>query len=110
MCVYGELPSGPPPAASKNVKLTADPQFVSVTWSPVAGATTYTVEKNLGSFSQIVGSGLTRPKFSDPVTSQGSLEYSVTAVNSKGQSLRSRPATIKITKGPTPRMMMTMSQ
>jgi len=106
MCVYGLLPAGTSPTAPDNVQASIRKQFVSVTWRPVPGAETYIVESNQGSALHKIGSGLTRSSFDDPVTIEGTIEYTVIAVNSNGQSVRSTPATVTIKKAPMPRMSM----
>jgi hypothetical protein len=106
MCVYGLLPDGPPPDAPANVQASARHQFVTVTWSPVPAARTYTLESTHGSSRQVVATGLTLPKFTDAVTDKGITEYTVTSVNANGQSTRSSPATVTITQVPTARMAM----
>jgi hypothetical protein len=100
MCVYGLLPDGPPPDAS------VSHQFVRVTWSPVAGARTYTLESSHGGVRQVVATGLTLPNFTDAVADKGKTEYTVMAVNANGQSKRSLPATVVITEAPMERMSM----
>lgn len=106
MCVYGLLPDGPPPVAPANVKASVSDQFVSLTWSPVAGATTYTVESTQGGTRHIVASGLTQPTYADPVVVNGTAEYTVMAVDTNGQSAPSVPATVTITQAPIQTMPM----
>jgi outer membrane protein assembly factor BamB len=106
MCVYGLLPSGPPPSAPEKVEARRSEQYVSVTWRPVIDATTYIVEKKQGKLLQVAGSGLTKPDFDDPVTSKGPVKYFVTAVSANGKSPRSMPAPITIRDAPTPRQSM----
>ena len=106
LCVYGLLPDGPPPVAPANVKASVSDQFVSLTWSPVAGATTYTVESTQGGTRHIVASGLTRPSYADPVVVNGTAEYTVMAVDTNGRSAPSVPATVTITQAPIQTMPM----
>jgi hypothetical protein len=106
MCVYGLLPAGPPPVAPANVKASVSDQFISLTWSPVAGATTYTVESTQGGTRHIVASGLTQPSYTDPVLVNGTAEYTVMAVDTNGQSAPSVPATVTITQAPNQTMPM----
>jgi hypothetical protein len=106
LCVYALLPDGPPPSAPTKVKAAVRHQFVSVTWSPVPDARTYTLESTQGGAMQVVASGLTRPSFTDPVADAGTIEYTVRAVNANGESAPSSAATVTITDVPTARMPM----
>jgi hypothetical protein len=106
LCVYGLLPDGAPPSAPTNVKAAVRHQFVSVTWSPVPDARTYTLESTQGGAMRVVASGLTRPSFTDPVADAGTIEYTVRAVNANGESTPSTAATVTITDVPTARMPM----
>jgi len=105
LCVYGLLPGGALPDAPTNVHASIDKGFVSVVWSPVPGARTYTVESAQGSDSHIVASGLTRPSFVEPAADKGTTGYTVIAVNANGQSVPSTPASVTIEKVPMPRIM-----
>lgn len=106
MCVYGLLPDGPPPDAPSKVRASISHQFVSLTWSPVPGARTYTLESTQGGTLHIVASGLTLPSFTDPAADKGTTEYTVVAVNANGQSAPSTPATVTITQTLVSRMPM----
>jgi hypothetical protein len=106
LCVYGLLPDGPPPATPANVEAAVQHPFVSVTWSPVPDATTYTLENSRDGASHIVASGLTKPNFTDFATDKGVTEYTVIAVNANGQSAPSLPATATIMKIHKPHMTM----
>ena len=101
LCVYGLLPSGPPPDAPANVEATTKGRFVEVTWSPAPGATTYTVESTQGGAAHRVASGLTRPEYTEPAAATGTVEYVVMAVNANGQSTRSAAASTAIYGAPT---------
>jgi hypothetical protein len=103
MCVYGLLPSGPPPSAPAIVYAANHGRFVDVTWSPVSQATTYTVVSTQGGIEHIVASGLTRPEFTEPATNRGIVAYVVISVNTNGRSVRSAVASVDIRQAPLPR-------
>ena len=48
------------------------------------GSVTYTVERTQGGAVHAIASGLTLPNFTDAPTENGTVEYSVKAVNSNG--------------------------
>jgi len=104
MCVYGLLPNGPAPAAPTNVQASINGRFVSIAWSAVPEAETYTVESTQGGQWHIVASGLTQPGFNESAADKGTTKYTVMAVNANGQSTRSSPASVTIQKVPVPRM------
>jgi hypothetical protein len=89
ICVYGLLPSGPPPDAPSGVQASIQGRFVQVKWNPVSNATTYSVQRIRAGVPQTVASGLTLPEFAEPATDQGPTEYAVMSVNANGQSARS---------------------
>jgi len=103
MCVYGLLPSGPPPDAPASVHASIQGRFVEVKWSPVPNATTYAVESTQGGVAHIVASGLTRPEFTEAAADEGMTEYTVTSVNANGHSVRSAVAEVAIQHVPLPR-------
>jgi outer membrane protein assembly factor BamB len=105
MCVYGLLPSGPPPDAPAKVEAAIRGRFVEVSWSPVAQAATYTLESTQGGITHIVASGLTRPSFTEAGADKGITEYVVMSVNANGQSTRSAVASVTIGQVPVARMM-----
>ena len=105
MCVYGLLPSGPPPDAPANVRAAIDGRFVELKWSPVSNAITYTVESMQGGVAHLVASGLTRPEFADPATDQGKAAYVVMSVNANGQSVRSAVVSVAVEHVPHARHM-----
>ena len=96
MCVYGLLPSGPPPDAPTHVRAASKGRFVEITWTPVPAATTYTVESTQGGTAHKVASGLTHPEFTEPVAETGTVQYVVIAVNTNGQSIRSAIASATV--------------
>jgi hypothetical protein len=101
LCIYGLLPSGPPPDAPADVRAASKGRFVEVSWSPVPEATTYTVEITQGGVAHRVASGLTRTEFTEPATDTGIVQYVVKAVNANGQSIPSAPASAAIDGAPT---------
>jgi hypothetical protein len=101
MCVYGLLPSGKPPAAPRSVHTAVNGTFVALTWEAVPGATSYSVQRG----QVVVASGLTQPDFTQPAAFKGTVEYTVTAQNTNGQSVRSTPAKVTIGQAPVPRVM-----
>jgi hypothetical protein len=105
LCVYGLLPSGPPPAAPAGLHAEISGRFVSVAWSAAQGARTYTVESTQGGVAHVVASGLTRPEFTEPAAEKGTIEYRVKAVSSSGQSEFSAPASVTVERAPVPRSM-----
>ena len=100
-CVYGLLPSGPPPDAPANVRAAGRERFVEVSWRPVPEATTYTVESTQGGVAHRVASGLTRPEFTEPAADTGVVQYVVKAVNANGQSIPSATASAATDGAPT---------
>jgi len=105
LCVYGLLPTGPPPEAPGQVKVTAADGRVSLTWQPAAestiyGSTTYRVASapsQNGPF-RTIAVGLTSPTLTGVVAGVGTTYYTVTAVNSNGVSAASLPTSVVIGK------------
>jgi hypothetical protein len=105
LCVYGLLPNGAPPDAPAHVEASSKGKFVEVSWSPVPGATTYTVERMQEGIAHRVASGLTRPEFTEPAAETGTVQYVVMAVNANGQSIRSASASAAVKGAPTRHIM-----
>ncbi len=105
LCVYGLLPSGPPPDAPTDVRAAIKGRFVEVSWSPVAAATTYTVERVQEGAEHRVASGLTLPVFTEPAADTGTVKYVVVAVNANGRSVHSAAASVAIEGAPARRRM-----
>jgi hypothetical protein len=103
LCVYGLLSDGPPPDAPVNVHASTQGRFVSIKWSYVLSATSYTVERVQGDHSKVIGSGLTLPEFTYPASDQGVAKYVVMSVNANGQSARSAAANADVETIPFPR-------
>jgi hypothetical protein len=104
MCVYGLLPDGPPPAAPAHVTATVKGRFVSIQWSKVPGAITYTIESARDGQQHIVASGLIKPSFIVPAADKGTTMYTVLAVNANGRSIRSSPVSVTPQQVPEPRI------
>ena len=90
-------PSAPatPPAAPQSVLARGQTGRVSVEWSPVSGATSYTVKRGTasGSYPDVVASGVTASSYVDAGRTNGTtLHYAVYAVNSVGTSAASPDA------------------
>jgi hypothetical protein len=105
LCVYGLLPAGRPPAAPSQVEAATQGRFVSIHWSPVAGAITYSVERKHGTEKVLAASGLTTPEFTEASSQKGDTEYTVIAVNANGRSASSAPAVLSVLEAPKPRVM-----
>jgi hypothetical protein len=104
-CVYGLLPHGnlPPPPAG--VRATIQNKTVIITWDPVAGAHTYTLQSTQGGQLHVAVSGLTVPEFVEPSQVEGTVQYRVLAVNENGSSEASEAAVTTIHDVPRPRSM-----
>jgi hypothetical protein len=99
-CVYGLLPAGPPPGAPTGLKATAVQGRISLTWTPVAAAATYSVGVSAhqsGPFVTIA-SGLTSPTFTSPAADEPTMSFVVMAANSNGQSRASSIVSVSIVK------------
>jgi len=104
-CVYGLLPGGGSvPAAPSGIAAKVEDHFVTLTWAPVAGAATYTIEKTQSGEHHVLVSGLTLPSFRDPAAEKGTTVYTITAVNANGSSAPSAGVPVEIVKAPVPRM------
>ena len=101
LCVYGLLPQGARPAVPANLHAKTIGSFVELSWDAVPGAVTYSVQ----SPGRPTISGLTQPGLLEPAADKGTAEYTVTAINAGGESLRSAPAIVNIEQAPTPRVM-----
>jgi len=106
MCVYGLLPSGARPAAPAKLEASVRGRFVDLSWTPVAGAASYTLEKRQGGPFEKLSSGLVRPEFTEAAAEKGTTEYRVIAVNRDGASVASGTATVAIQDAPVARMVM----
>jgi hypothetical protein len=100
LCVYGLLPDRATPAALAGLKATIAGGRVSLQWQVSGGSTTYRVASSRsadGPFTTIA-SGLTSPSFADIPAPEGMSYFEVTAVNSNGVGVASRPVSVEIQK------------
>jgi len=104
MCVYGLLPAGARPAAPAKVEAAVRGRFVDISWTPVPGAVSYTLEKRQRGAFQVVVSGLVRPEYTEAAAEKGSAEYRAIAVNGNGAGAASATATVTIHEAPVARM------
>ncbi|HEY0796043.1 MAG TPA: hypothetical protein VGD64_09705 [Acidisarcina sp.] len=108
-CVYGLLPDGPVPTAPTDVHATITGPSVTVEWSQVTAATTYTVvskqRDNRDAPQHVAASGLTKPTYTEPAAITGPTEYKIIATNSNGSSPESAAASVTVVNVPTPRPM-----
>ncbi len=105
LCVYGLLPNGPVPEAPTNLRVHAHEKNVTIEWDAVPGAVTYRVESTQGGGPHVVGSGLTRPVFTEPAADKGDTQYRVIAVNGNGDGVPSAAFDINIQDVPQMRNM-----
>jgi hypothetical protein len=103
LCVYGLLPDGPAPSPPSSVNTSDGDGQVSLSWAASKDATTYAVKrsiKNAGPF-ETVASGLTSTTFTDITAGNGmTYQYTVSSVNSNGESSASDIATASLPKSP----------
>ena len=104
-CVYGLLAHGNPPPSPTGVRATVQNKTVTVTWDPVPGAHTYTLQSTQGGQAHVAASGLTVPEFVEPSQVEGAVQYRVLAVNENGSSQASAPGATTIRDVPRPRGM-----
>ncbi|MEO6816675.1 MAG: hypothetical protein ABI177_08225 [Edaphobacter sp.] len=98
MCVYGLLPDGPVPAAPTALEAKVQNGVISLSWAAVPGARTYTV-KSLDNSNDVPGTlatGLVSTEFTGITPYKGTSVYVVTAVNSNGESVRSKSVTVDL--------------
>lgn len=97
-CVYGLLPDGPAPAAPDGLRADVQDGVVSLSWTGTPGARTYNVKSQNGSDGalQTLATGLVLPEFTGITPYKGASVYVVTAVNSNGESVASRPVNINL--------------
>ena len=93
------LPNPPPPAAPTGVSATGSSGKISVSWTAVSGATSYSVYRSLyadynySAVSACSGSTFTATTCADTSVTNGTAYfYKVISVNSGGQSIFSDPA------------------
>lgn len=96
-CVFGLLPDGPPPAAPQGLKAVANGARVSLEWKALGPHMIYRIanaSSKAGPF-RTIATGLTSPSFATSAD-VGTIYYTVTAVNSNGESVASTPASVII--------------
>jgi len=97
-CVYGLLPDGPPPAAPDNLRANVTDGVVSLSWAAVPGARTYTVKalNTANDEPNTLATGLVSTEFTGITPYEGTSTYVVTAQNSNGESVPSKPVTVDL--------------
>ncbi|GGG87929.1 hypothetical protein [Edaphobacter dinghuensis] len=97
-CVYGLLPDGPPPAAPEGLRASVQDGVVSLTWVAVSGARTYTVKalNTANGEPNTLATGLVSTGFTGITPYEGTSTYVVTALNSNGESISSKPVTVDL--------------
>jgi hypothetical protein len=105
LCIYGLLPDGAVPEPPANVRAQADAKNVTIEWDAVPRAITYEVVSTQGGGPHVVGSGLTKPVFTEPAAEEGKTEYHVIAVNSNGPGMPSSGVIFTIKEVPKMRVM-----
>ena len=105
LCVYGLLPNGTVPDAPTNPRAYTHDKNVTIEWDSVPGAVTYSVQSTQGGGPHIIGSGLTKPMFTEPAAEKGNTQYRVIAVNGNGPGEPSAPAQVTIQDVPKMRVM-----
>ncbi|SEG69056.1 PQQ-like domain-containing protein [Bryocella elongata] len=104
LCVYGLLPSGPPPSAPQHLSAAATPNRVILTWNSSPDARTYTVivaDANSQAV-RVIGRGLTTPRFVDESALDGhTYQYRVVAANTNGPSQSSGEVSVSLPRSHT---------
>ncbi|WP_348267254.1 hypothetical protein P8936_15780 [Edaphobacter paludis] len=97
-CVYGLLPDGPVPSTPEGLRADVQDGVVSLSWVAVPGARTYNVKSQDGSNGtpRLLASGLVSTAFAGITPYAGTSEYVVTAVNSNGESIASKPVIVDL--------------
>jgi len=97
-CVYGLLPDGPQPAAPDNLRANVTDGVVSLSWAAVPGARTYTVKalNTANDEPNTLATGLVSTEFTGITPYEGTSTYVVTAQNSNGESVPSKPVTVDL--------------
>jgi hypothetical protein len=98
MCVYGLLPDGPAPAAPEGLQAKVQNGVISLSWAAVPGARTYTVSSldSANDAPSTLSTGLVSTEFTGITPYKGISVYVVTAVNSNGESVPSKPVTVDL--------------
>jgi hypothetical protein len=76
-----------PPPAPTNLTATAGNATVGLSWTAVAGATSYTIKRHTGGNFNNLATGVTTTTYQDNTAANGTTYfYAVTAVNANGES------------------------
>jgi len=102
LCVYGLLPAGNPPPAPANFNAVRDEDHIALTWDPVPGAVTYTVEISQGASIEVVATGLTRPLLTLPTPDSAEARFLVLSENSNGVGAPAQSAVLMLHHSPQP--------
>jgi hypothetical protein len=89
-----------PPPAPTNLAATAGNATVGLSWTAVAGATSYTIKRHTGGNFNNLATGVTTTTYQDNTAANGTTYfYAVTAVNANGESNVSNTASATPTAG-----------
>jgi mono/diheme cytochrome c family protein len=105
LCVYGLLPNGDPPSPPSSVNVSAEDRLVSLSWPASRDAVTYTVRRTSENAAspETIASGLTSTWFTDQTAGNGATyEYTVSSVNSNGESRPSASMAVSLPNPPMP--------
>jgi outer membrane protein assembly factor BamB len=108
LCIYGLLPSGPPPATPATLSATTQGSKFSLTWRPSPTAETYTIfaaATPAGPFRPIAA-GLTTPALNSIPSERDLHVFTVRAHNANGDSAPSTPIAINLPATATQRPMI----
>jgi hypothetical protein len=95
-CVYGLLPNGPAPAKPEGVKAELANKEITLSWTAVAGATSYAVQSTRNGVSTTLAGGLTTPSLAHLPAELGRSDFTVVASNANGDSAASDPVTVAV--------------
>jgi hypothetical protein len=103
LCVYGLLPDGAAPSPPSSMHVFEGDGQVSLSWAVSKDATTYAVKRSIkdGGPFETIARGLTSTAFTDMTADNGmTYQYTVSSVNSNGESRASSVATVFLPKHP----------
>jgi hypothetical protein len=103
LCVYGLLPDGAAPSPPSSMHVSEGDGQVSLSWAVSKDATTYAVKRSIkdGGPFETIARGLTSTAFTDVTADNGmTYQYTVSSVNSNGESRASSVATVFLPKHP----------
>jgi len=99
---YGQLAATSAPTAPQNLVVKAGPNSLKLTWSKVAGASSYQIYRSAlpGGSGMVPLASLTATTYTNSSLNWGiGYSYAVTALNSQGMSLRSSVVTASPLRG-----------